>query len=432
MERFFQLQAHKTTVGREVLGGATTFLTMAYIIFVNPAILGDAGMDRAALITVTCLAACLGTVLVGLWANVPFAMAPGMGLNAFFTYSLVQGQGLAWQTALGVVFLSGLLFLLLTVVGIRERLVNAIPLGLRIAAAAGIGLFITFIGLRNMGLIVAHPATLVALGPMTKPVLLGMAGLVVTVILEIRKVRGAILLGILITFGLGLLSGAATAPTALLSLPPSLAPVALQLDVVGAMHWSLAGAIFSFMFFDLFDSIGSLVACSYEAEHVAADGTIPGIDRMLQADAVATVAGALLGTSTTTTYIESAAGITAGARTGLASLVTGALFLAALFFAPLIGAVPAYATAPALVVVGVYMFKIIRGIDFGDFRVALPAYLTIVLMPLTYSIATGLTLGFLAYTVINALSGEYRRISPVMWIIGILAAANLLITIGPA
>jgi len=428
VEKFFRLRESKTTVGREIIGGLTTFLTMAYIIIVNPAILSDAGMDRAALITATCLAAGLGTLLVGLWANVPFAMAPGMGLNAFFAYSLVLGQGLNWQTALGVVFVSGVAFLLLTVIGVREKVVNAIPVELRISAAAGIGLFISFIGLKNMGVVIADPVTLVAFGKLSTPVLLGVTGLLLISVFEAKKVRGAILLGILLTFGLGILFGEVPSPEGLISSPPSLTPLLGKLDIVGALQWGLAGIIFSFMFVDLFDSVGTIVACSYEAGYVADDGTIPKIDRMLMADAVATISGAVLGTSTTTTYIEASTGIADGARTGLASVITAICFLVALFFTPLVSAVPSYATAPALVVVGVYMFRIIGDINFRDFRIAIPAFLTIILMPLTFSIATGLAVGFLTYTLINVLSGDFRRISLVMWIIGILAAVNLVLT----
>jgi len=428
VDNIFRLQESKTTVGREIIGGLTTFLTMAYIIIVNPAILSDAGMDRAALITATCLAAGLGTLLVGLWANVPFAMAPGMGLNAFFTYSLVLGQGLSWQTALGVVFVSGVAFLLLTIIGVREKVVNAIPLELRISAAAGIGLFISFIGLKNMGVIIDDPVTLVAFGKLSTPVLLGFTGLLLICILEAKRVRGAILLGILLTFGLGILFGEVPSPGGLISSPPSLTPLLGKLDIAGALQWGLAGVIFSFMFVDLFDSVGTIVACSYEAGYVADDGTIPKIDRMLMADAAATIGGAVLGTSTTTTYIEASTGIADGARTGLASVITATCFLVALFFTPLVSAVPSYATAPALVVVGVYMFRIIGDINFKDFRIAIPAFLTIILMPLTFSIATGLAVGFLTYTLINVMTGDFRRISPVMWVIGMLAAVNLVLT----
>ncbi|MBN2808110.1 MAG: NCS2 family permease [Deltaproteobacteria bacterium] len=427
MKNIFKIETG-TDLKNEFIGGLTTFMTMAYIIFVNPAILSDAGMDKPALITATCLAAFFGTLLVGIWADVPFAMAPGMGLNAFFAYTLVLGQGLSWRTALGVVFISGIFFLGLTIIGIREKVVAAIPVSLRFSAAAGIGLFITLIGMKNLGLIVDNPATLVSIGKLTTPVLLGLAGLIVIVIATIKKIRGAILLGILVTFFLGIICGEVKMPAALVSMPPSLTPVALQLDIPGALQWGLAGAIFSFMFVDLFDSIGTIVACSYEAGSVQEDGTIANIDKMLEADALATVVGALLGTSTTTTYIESASGIADGAKTGWASIVTAVFFLSALFFAPLISAVPAFATAPALIIVGVFMFKNIQEIDFSDFTIAVPSFLTITLIPLTFSIATGLTIGFLSFVIIAALSGNSRKISAVMWAVGVLSAVNLYIS----
>lgn len=429
MKQMFKLKENGSDVKTEVIGGLTTFLTMAYIIFINPLILSEAGMDKPALVTATCLAAAFGTLLVGFWANVPFAMAPGVGLLAFFTYTLVMGQDISWQTALGVVFVSGVAFFILTVVGIREKVVNAIPLSLRIATAAGIGLFITFIGLKNMGLIVDNPATLVSIGPMTRPVLIGLASLFLITILELRKVKGSILIGIVFATVAGALLGEVALPGRVFSVPPSLAPIAFKLDILGALRWGLVGSIFSFMFVDLFDSIGTIVACSYEAGHIEPDGTIKKIDKVLEADAVATVVGSLLGTSTTTTYIESASGIADGARTGLASVVTGLLFLAALFFAPLIGVVPGFATAPALVIVGVFMFRNIKEINFSDMKEAVPAFLTMILMPLTFSIATGLTVGFLSYIIIGVFSGGAKKISPVMWVVGLLSAINLAITV---
>lgn len=422
----FKLRENNTNVRTEVIGGCTTFLTMAYIIIVNPMILSEAGMEKPALITATCVAASLGTLLAGLWARVPFAMAPGMGLNAFFTYTLVMGQGLSWQTALGVVFVSGVAFLALTLAGIREKVVTAIPLSLRIATAAGIGLFITFIGLKNLGLVVDNAATLVSIGALTRPVLIGLGALFLITILEILKVKGSILIGIFAATAAGAIFGDVKLDT-VWSAPPSLAPIAFQLDIIGALQWGLAGAIFSFMFVDLFDSIGTIVACSYEAGHVEKDGSIRNVDKVLEADAVATIAGSLLGTSTTTTYIESASGIADGARTGLASVVTGALFLLALFFAPLIGAVPAFATAPALIIVGVFMFRNIKEIDFSELKTAVPAFLTMILMPLTFSIATGLTVGFLSYIIIAVFCGDWKRVSPVMWGVGGLSAMNLVV-----
>ena len=427
LEKLFKLGDHGTTASRESAAGVTTFLTMAYIIFVNPNILGAAGMDTGAVITATILAAAFGTLLAGLWANVPFAMAPGMGLNAFFAFSLVLGRQVSWQTALGVVFISGIAFLALTLLGVRKYIVAAIPVNLRLAIAAGIGLFITFIGLRNLGLIVDDPVTLVTLGSLDAPVLLGLFGLFVIIVLEIRGVRGSILLGILATTMLGLAFGQVELPGAVMSAPPSLAPVLFKMDLAGAFQWGMAGAIFSFMFVDLFDSVGTIVACSYEADLVAEDGTIAKLDRVLEADAVSTIAGALLGTSTTTTYIESGAGIAAGARTGLANVVTAGLFLAALLFTPLIGMVPAFATAPALIVVGVFMFRNVALIDFHSFELGAPAFLTIILMPLTSSISMGLAFGFVAHVVASVAAGRARDIHPIMWFVGAFSVLEIVL-----
>ncbi len=424
-ERLFKLEANGTTVPRELAAGAVTFLTMAYIVFVNPNVLAAAGMDKGAVITATILAAACGTLLAGLWANVPFAMAPGMGLNAFFAYALVVGRGVSWETALGVVFVSGVAFLVLTLTGVRRHVVAAIPGELRLAIAAGIGLFITFLGLQGLGLIVADEATIVGLGALSPPVVLGLAGLALIAVLEIRRVRGAILLGIVATTLLGVLFGEVDAPSRWLAAPPSLAPVFLKMDLAAALTWGMTGAIFSFMFVDLFDSVGTIVACSYEAGFVREDGRIERIDRVLEADAVATIAGSLLGTSTTTTYVESGAGIAAGGRTGLASVATALLFLAALVATPLIGMVPGFATAPALVVVGVYMFRNVARIDFGGFATAVPAFLTIILMPLTSSISMGLAFGFAAHIVCTVAAGRWRMIHPVMWGIGVLSVLDI-------
>lgn len=427
LERFFNLKAHGTTKRTEVIGGVTTFLTMAYIIFVNPSILGDAGMDKGALFTVTCVAALIGTLLAAFWARVPFAMAPGMGLNAFFTYALVLGRGLPWETALGIVFVSGITFIILTVLGVREKIVNAIPLSLRLATSAGIGLFITFIGFKGMGLVVSNPATLVGLGHLGTPTIIALLGLVFIVVLETMKVRGGILIGIIVMTVVGMAFGEVALPENIISLPPSMAPIAFKLDIMGALDLAFIAPIFSFMFVDLFDSVGTIVACSYEAKMTDKKGNIPKIGRILEADSLATVIGSLLGTSTTTTYIESASGISQGARTGLASVVTAGLFGVALLFAPIVTIVPAFATAPALVMVGIYMFKNIKQIEFGDLVEGAPAFLTIILMPLTYSISNGLTFGFLSYLIIAIFSGQVNRISKVMWIIGLLSAINLYI-----
>jgi AGZA family xanthine/uracil permease-like MFS transporter len=428
LEKIFKIKERQSSVKNEVIGGATTFLTMAYIIFVNPSILGEAGMDKAALITVTVVAAAIGTLLAGLWAKVPFAMAPGMGLNAFFTYTLVIGQGVDWQTALGVVFISGIVFFLLTITGIRTKIVHTIPLSLRLAVGAGIGLFIAFIGFKNMGLIVDNPATLVGIGKFSPTVIIGIVGLVITAILEVRKVKGGIFYGIIITTLIAFFAGQVTAPDSFISMPPSMEPLLFKLDIISAFSFALIGAIFSFMFVDLFDSVGTIVACSYEAGFIDKKGKVKHVDKILEADAVATIIGSLLGTSTTTTYIESASGIANGARTGFASVITAGLFILALFFAPLIGVVPAYATAPALIIVGVYMFKNIKEINFKDFTEAIPAFLTIILMPLSFSISIGLSFGFISYVLLKATTGKAKDVSVLMWIIALLSMLNLYLT----
>ncbi|MGL4534312.1 MAG: NCS2 family permease [Fusobacteriaceae bacterium] len=425
MEKFFKLKEHGTNVKQEVLAGTTTFLTMAYIIFVNPSILSIAGMDKGALISVTCLAAAIGTMLVGLWVNVPFAMAPGMGLNAFFTFTLVLGAGATWQQALGVVFISGVLFLILTLSGMREKIIEAIPLPLRLAVGAGIGLFIAFIGMSGMGLIVANPATLVGLGPMKMQVVLGLLGFIIMGLLEIKKVKGGILIGIVVTTILGMITGLVELPTSIMSIPPSIMPIAFKLDIMGALKLSLLGPIFSFMFVDLFDSLGTIMACANEAGMVDKDGKIEKVSKILEADAVATVIGAVLGTSTTTTFVESASGIADGGRTGLTSVTTGLLFIVALFFAPIIGIVPVFATAPALMLVGVYMFKNLLDIDFHKIEIAIPCFLTIIMMPLTYSISTGIAFGFISYILVNMVTDHRKDIRPTMWVIGLFSLIEI-------
>lgn len=427
MKDFFELKKRETTVKREFIGGLTTFLTMAYIVFVSPDIMSQTGMDKGALITATCLASALGTLIVALWVNAPMAMAPGMGLIAFFTYSLVlPNDNVTWQMGLGVVFISGVFFLLLTISKMRQKIIDAIPVSLRLAVGAGIGFFITFIGMKNMGLIVAHPETLVTLGEFTRPVVLGLIGLIIILMLEVKKVRGALLIGIVATYLLGLMFGEISLSGSPVSLPPSIAPIAFKLDILGALQLSFIGAIFSFMFVDLFDSVGTIVACSYQADMVNEDGSIAKIDKMLEADAGASLAGALLGTSTTTTYVESAAGIADGARTGLSSLFIALFFLGSLFFAPLIGSVPSFATSPALIVVGACMFSLVKEIDISKFEVAAPAFLTIIMMPATYSISNGISAGFLAHIIMAVAVGKFRTINPILWIIGGLSLLNLI------
>lgn len=442
LRKFFKLDERNTSIKQESIAGVTTFLTMAYIIFVNPMILSNAGMDKGALITATILASALGTIIAGLWANVPFAMAPGMGLNAFFAFSLVIGKQISWETALGVVFISGVLFLILTISGVRAKVVTAIPVSLRLGIAAGIGLFIAVIGLQNLGLIVKNDATMISMGSFSRPVILGLVGLAIIAILEARKIKGSILISIVLTTIIGLIFKEVTLPLpesaseangltdylkAYVALPPSISPIFLKIDILGALRWGLCGAIFSFMFVDLFDSVGTIVACAYEADMVEKNGEIKNINRILEADAVATIAGAMLGTSTTTAFIESGSGIAQGGRTGLSNIVTAMLFLAALLFTPLIAIVPAFATAPALIMVGVYMFKNISKIDFNDLTCAIPAFLTIILMPLSYNISTGIAFGFVSYVIIMIGTGRIREIKPTVWGISILAGLDLAI-----
>lgn len=427
LENYFKISERGSTVKQEVIGGITTFLAMSYIIFVNPAILGDAGMDRGALITVTCLASALATLLSGVWANAPFALAPGMGLNAFFTYTLVLGKGVPWQTALGIVFISGFFFLILSIGGIREKIANAIPLPLKIAVGGGIGMFITLIGLKNMGVVVANDATLVALGPITTTVLIGVAGLIVSMVLEIERVKGGMLIGILVSTILAFITGNVDVPSQFISMPPSAAPIAMKLDIIGAFKLSLIGPIFSFMFVDLFDTLGTLISCSKQMGMVDEKGHIQGLGKMLYTDVSATIAGAMMGTSTVTTFVESAAGVAIGARTGLASVVTALMFIGALFFSPIVGVVPAYATAPALIIVGGYMFKNVKDLDFTDMKSLFPAFIIIVAMPLTYSISIGLSLGFLAYILLHLVTGDFKKINFTLLFIGALCFVNLVV-----
>ncbi|MGL4641672.1 MAG: NCS2 family permease [Cetobacterium sp.] len=426
MERLFQLKEHGTTVRQEIIAGVTTFLTMAYIIFVNPSILSMTGMDKGALITVTCLASAIGTAITAFWVNAPLAMAPGMGLNAFFTFTLVLGNGATWEQALGVVFISGVIFLALTFSGLREKIIDAIPAELRLAVGAGIGLFIAFLGMQGMGLIVSNPATIVALGKFNLNVVLGLIGFAIMGLLEMKKVKGGILIGIVTTTVLGIIFGAVELPSQIISMPPSPAPIALKLDVLGAIKPIFLGSIFSFMFVDLFDSLGTIMACAHEAEMIDEKGKIKNVSKILEADAIATVIGSLLGTSTTTTFVESASGIAVGGRTGLTALTTAILFAVSLFFSPIIGVVPAFATAPALILVGVYMFKNLLDIDFHNIEVAIPCFLIIIMMPLTYSISIGISFGFISYIVVSVFSGKVTNIKPIMWIIGFFSVVELM------
>lgn len=425
LERLFHLKAHGTTARREVLAGITTFLTMAYILFVNPSILAEAGMDHGAVFVATCLAAAIGSAVMGLAANYPIALAPGMGLNAFFTYTVVLTMGYPWQTALGAVFLSGLIFFGLSIFRIREWIIHSIPLALRAGIAAGIGLFLAIIALKNAGIVVDHPATLVGLGDLgAGGPLLACLGFLVIAALAYRQVTGAVMIGILLVTALSILLGLSRLD-GVVSLPPSLAPTLLQLDIAGALDIGLVSVIFAFLFVDLFDTSGTLVGVAQKANLLDAEGRMPRLGRALLADSTATMAGAALGTSTTTSYIESAAGIAAGGRTGLTACVVAVLFLLALFFAPLAGAVPAYATAPALLFVAVLMMSSLAAIDWNDLTVAAPVAVAALAMPLTFSIANGIAFGFIAWTGVKLLAGRWRELSPAMWVLSALFVVKL-------
>ncbi len=416
LERIFHLTENHTTARRELLGGLTTFMTMAYIIVVNPRILAEAGMPIDGVLFATCISAAVATLVMGLGANYPIALAPGMSLNAYFTYSIVIGRGVPWTTALGVVFLSGVLFLLLTLTKVREQIVNGIPDCLKFGTAAGIGLFIAFVGLRGAKLVVPNPATLVGLGSFTDPqVQVAVFGLVLTAILLARRLTGAILIGILVTTVAGILRGLSHWPQHFVSLPhPS--GTLLKLNLAGAAHLGLVEIIFAFFFVDLFDNVGTLMGVCEQGGFMR-DGQLPRAGRALLADAVGTIFGSLTGTSTVTSYIESASGVAAGARTGLGNLLIAALFVGALFCSPLVSAIPNYATAPVLVLVGALMCESVARLNWKEFSEAFPSFLTLVSTPLTFSVATGLSLGLIAYTLVKVGSGKYRDISPLIWIL---------------
>jgi AGZA family xanthine/uracil permease-like MFS transporter len=419
-DSLFHLKEKQTSARVEIVAGLTTFLTMAYIIFLNPNTLSEAGMDKSALIAVTCIVTALATIITGIFANAPIAMAPGVGLNNFFVVLVVSGK-MNWQTALGAVFLSGLLFLLLTLLGLRKRLVEAIPNGLISAIAVGIGLFIALIGLGNLGLIARDEQTLFALGDVGWTAMIGLLGLAVMVMLEILKVTGSLLIGIAFATIAAAIFGYVDMPEKFVSLDWKLSQIALELDIIGALRWSLFGSIFTLMFIDMFDSIGTLVACCDKAGMRDENNRIKGLDRLLSIDAIATMAGAVFGTSTTTSYVESAAGIEQGGRSGLASVLTGALFALALFFVPIIAIVPSYATAPAQIMVGIFMLKEIKKISFSKVDEVIPALIIIVMIAVSYRISTGLALGFVTFTFIKVVSGKFRQVKPAMWVIAILS-----------
>jgi AGZA family xanthine/uracil permease-like MFS transporter len=423
LEHYFGFAAHATNWRTEILAGLTTFITMAYIIFVNPAILSQTGMPLAAVTTSTCLCAAFGSIMMGALANYPLALAPGMGLNAYFTYTVVKGMGVHWQTALGAVFLSGVIFLLLTIGGIRQRLLSAIPHELHAAVAGGIGLFIAFIGLINSGIIVRSPATTVTLGNLhDHGTQLAIFGILLIAILQAYRVKASMLIGVLGTLALGILLHQVKYTPSTFN-PMAIRDTAFQLDIRGALRMNALEIIFVFLFVDLFDNIGTLVAVTDRAGLIAPDHTIPRLDKIFFADATSTVVGALAGTSTVTSYIESSAGVAAGGRTGVTAITTGILFLLAIFVAPIVGAIPDFATAPALILVGALMVAGAARIDWDEPRVAIPSFLTLITIPLTYSIATGLSFGIISFATLELATGRGRRQH---WMLYLLAALFLL------
>ncbi len=434
LARFFKFQENRTTLRREVAGGVTTFMTMAYIIFVQPVVMHAAGMDLEAVLVATCLSSALATFIMGVFANYPIALAPAMGHNFFFTYTVVLELGYTWQQALGAIFIAGSLFILLSTVGFRERLINALPNSLKHAIAVGIGLLIAMVGLQWSGVVVDNPGTLVGLGDFSSPpVLLSLFGLTVIIILLTLGVKAAIMIGILLNLAIGLATGMITYQ-GVVGAVPSLQPTFLKLDIAGALQPDMIAIIFIFFFLALFDTVGTLVGVSQQAGLLQPDGTLPRAREALISDAVGTVIGAGIGTSTITSYIESAAGVSAGARTGFANIVTGLLFLLAIFFAPLLRMVGGGmefgegmrlypVIAPALVAVGVFMLKNVRLIPWEEFSEAIPAFLTMIMMPLTFSITEGISFGFISYTLLKTVRGKFREVP---WLISLFAALFVL------
>ena len=420
LEQIFKLSENRTSVRTELVAGLTTFLTMAYIIFVNPDILKAAGMPFGAVFAATCMAAAIGCFLMAFLANYPIALAPGMGLNAYFAFGVVGGMGHSWQVALGCVFISGVIFLIISVLPIREWIVNAIPRSLKMAIAAGIGLFLALIAMKNAGIVVDHPATLVTHGKLTSwPVVMAVLGFAIIVALEYRRVMGGVIIGILVVTVISILAGQQKF-AGIFDVPPSIAPVFLQMDLAGALQVGLVTVVFAFLFVDLFDNTGTLIALAHRGGFMRPDGTVPRLRGALISDSAAAMLGAAVGTSTTTSYIESASGINAGGRTGLTAATVGVLFLLALFVAPLAGSIPAYATAPALLYVACLMARGLTEIEWTDITEAAPAVITAIAMPFTFSIADGIAFGFISYAGIKLAAGRYRDIHPAVGILAVL------------
>lgn len=428
MEKFFKLRENGTNVKTEVMAGITTFMTMAYILAVNPNILSATGMDAGAVFTATALSSVVATLIMALVANLPFALAPGMGLNAFFAFTVVLGMGYSWQTALTAVFIEGIIFLILTIFNIREAIVNSIPMSIKKAISVGIGLFIAFIGLQNAGVIVNNEATLISLGSVSNPsVLLALVGIIIISLLLAYKVRGALLIGIFATALLGIPMGVTKMNPSATFIPPSLEPIAFQFDFSQVFTPNIIIVLFTFLFVDMFDTVGTLVGVSTKAKMLKPDGTIPNCKQALFADSIGTIVGACLGTSTVTTYVESAAGCAEGGRTGLTAFVVAILFAVSLFLSPIFLAIPGAATAPALMLVGLFMISPIKEIDFDDYTESIPAFICLLFMPLTYSIADGIVFGILSYVLIKVFSKRRNEVSPLTWILASLFIVKLIL-----
>lgn len=431
-EKSFRLKEHKTTVRTELIAGFTTFMTMAYILAVNPGILGETGMDTGAVFTATAISAFVGTLVMAFVANYPFALAPGMGLNAFFAFSVVLGMGHSWQFALTAVFIEGLIFIVLTFTNVREAIVNSIPKNIKQAISVGIGLFIAFIGLSGAGIIVQGQGIPLDLGDITSPqAIVCMIGLIVIAVLLVKKVRGAILIGILCSTVVGIFLGVTKLPEGgFISAPPSLSPVFMKFEWSHILSMDMLIIMITFLFVDMFDTIGTLVGVATKAGLVDEDGNLPQAKKALFADAIGTTVGAVLGTSTVTTYVESASGVAEGGRTGLTALTTGIFFLISLLLSPIFLAIPSAATAPALIAVGLFMMSPIREIEFDDWTEALPAFLTIIMMPLSYSIAEGIVFGIIAYALLKLLTGRAKEASPILYVLAFLFILKLYFHIG--
>lgn len=421
LEKFFKLKENKTSVRTEILAGITTFMTMAYILVVNPTILSEAGMDKGAVFTTTAIASFIGTVIMGLCANYPFALAPGMGLNAYFAYTIVIGRGYSWQFALTAVLLEGIIFLVLTFTKVREMIVNSMPYSLKQAVSAGIGIFIAFLGLYQAGLVKQGKGIPLDLGVITSATsLITIFGILFTILLLVKKVPGAILFGMLATTVVSIICGVSELPKAVVGTPSSIAPIFMKFDFSKIFSTEMFVALFAFLFVDLFDTVGTLVGVASKADMLDKDGNLPKARQALFADSIGTTVGAILGTSTVTTFVESASGVAEGGRTGLTAIVTACLFLLALIFQPIFAVIPTYATSSALIVVGLFMITGIKKINFEDYTEALPAFLTIIMMPLSYSIANGIVFGIVSYAILKLVSGRRKEASPVVYILALL------------